>query len=147
MQFTVESNHSMDKNCFKFMPIALFSCRYKRKIIHQTLLLKQNFITHLLLFAIHKTAKIINFFFEYPLFLQENQKSPFILQILKKSSDIPIISCVTSRISHCKVWYEPRTPIRPATMPPTTKHRFSKGEWVEALDQAAMFTVGYGRFG
>ena len=31
MQFTVESNHTMDKNCFKFIPIALFSCRYKRK--------------------------------------------------------------------------------------------------------------------
>ena len=26
-------------------------------------------------------------------------------------------------------------------------YRFSKGEWTEALDQAVMFTAGYGRFG
>ena len=31
MQFTVKSNHSMDKNCLKFIPIALFSCKYKCK--------------------------------------------------------------------------------------------------------------------
>ena len=45
MQFTVKSNHSMDKNCLKFIPIALFSCRYKCKKKGKNATAEQNFTT------------------------------------------------------------------------------------------------------
>ena len=47
----------MDKSCSKFIPIALFSFRYKCKYYTQTPLPKQNFTTSFLLVEIHKTAR------------------------------------------------------------------------------------------